>query len=75
MSLVLFGVRNVNGLASVVKNGLAVLQGLVERERPDVLCLQETKLQTTYTVQHEGILKGYRSACYAMIASITIITW
>ena len=34
---------NVNGLRAVLKKG--ALQDMVAKERPDILCLQETKAQ------------------------------
>lgn len=49
---------NVAGLRGTLKNRPTVLQDLVNKYRPDVLCLQETKLQEV-TKDTSNLLQGY----------------
>jgi len=51
---------NTNGIRGAVKNGML---DWLEKERPDVLCLQETKASDPQTVLDETVLspKGYRT--------------
>jgi exonuclease III len=51
---------NVNGFASLAKKSVETLRSLVDKEKPDLLCLQETKLQTENAGQYETILPGYK---------------
>lgn len=52
---------NVNGLRAVVKKWLPELHHFVERFKPDLLCLQETKLQQTHVADFDMLLPGYVS--------------
>ncbi|CAM9332080.1 unnamed protein product [Pylaiella littoralis] len=54
---------NVNGVRATVKNGLEVLRRMVETERPDLVCLQETKIQEKdiESLRARDILPGYAS--------------
>ena len=56
-----------NGLRAVVSKNLAVLKGMVEAEKPDLLCLQETKLQ-------EGDERAV-SDCMSMLFPKYIFFW
>jgi exodeoxyribonuclease III len=51
---------NTNGVRAAVKNGML---DWLEKERPDVLCLQETKASDPQTVLDESVLspKGYQT--------------
>lgn len=51
---------NVNGFASLAKKSVETLRALVDKEKPDLLCLQETKLQPDNAPQYEAILPGYK---------------
>lgn len=48
---------NVNGLRSVLNKGLV---DFIDDIRPDVLCLQEIKLQQKHIEEFQKILKGYQ---------------
>jgi exodeoxyribonuclease III len=50
---------NVAGLRGLVKNKPDVLKGLVAKHKPDVLCLQETKLQDSHVPDFKDCLPGY----------------
>lgn len=50
---------NVAGLRAVVSKNMNILTELVRRHDPDILCIQETKLQNEEGF--ENILPGYRS--------------
>lgn len=50
---------NVNGIRSVSQKGLLEF---VKRERPDVLCLQETKAQEKQIVEQDAVPEEYSSA-------------
>ena len=54
---------NVAGLRGILKANPKVLEELVNKVDPDVLCLQETKLQTSHvtTDGYENLLTGYNS--------------
>lgn len=47
---------NVNGLRSIYKKGF---EAFVEKEQPDILCLQETKIQTEQAEANGLTPKGY----------------
>ena len=51
---------NVNGLGSIIKNGFF---DFIENEQPDIICLQETKLN------EEPVAKP--RACYRQVSSST----
>jgi hypothetical protein len=48
---------NVAGLRALLSNGTSALKQLVEEERPDLLCLQEHKLQTSHVPEAEKQLR------------------
>lgn len=50
---------NVNGLRAVVKNNPKIFNELVAKYNPDIICLQETKLQAEHEADHIGLLDGY----------------
>lgn len=50
---------NVAGLRGTLKNKPTVLDDLVRDHAPDVLCLQETKLQTQHVADFKSLLPGY----------------
>lgn len=52
---------NVAGLRGTLKNSPTILQDLVNRHRPDALCLQETKLQESHVSELTDMLPGYVS--------------
>ena len=54
---------NVAGLRAIMKKSPDILNSLVLKHTPDVLCLQETKLQREHVKEHVHILKdlGYSS--------------
>ncbi len=58
---------NVNGLRAVLrrKDGLVAVEAMIKRECPDILCLQETKLNPENEADAEallaGILPGYKA--------------
>lgn len=54
---------NVAGLRAIMKKSPEILNTLVLKHTPDVLCLQETKLQREHVKEHMHILKdlGYSS--------------
>ncbi len=57
---------NVNGLRAVLrrKDGLAAVEAAIKRERPEILCLQETKLNPENEADAEAslatVLPGYQ---------------
>ena len=59
---------NVNGLRAVVGKSHAVLQALVDAEKPHLLCLQETKLQEKDTAALDDTLAG--GCCAVLYASL-----
>jgi len=52
---------NVNGLKALVTNNVSMLHNLVEKHRPDILCLQETKIQETMIDEYRDLLPNYCS--------------
>lgn len=52
---------NVNGLKAVVTTKKEIFDRLVERHQPDILCLQETKLQENLVADFQNLLDGYDS--------------
>jgi exodeoxyribonuclease-3 len=52
---------NVNGLKALVTNNLSVLQNLVNKHQPDILCLQETKIQEQMVDEYRDLLPNYCS--------------
>jgi exonuclease III len=50
---------NVDGLRAPGRT--EVLEKLVADEGPDMICLQETKLQESHVKDWEGVLEGYTS--------------
>lgn len=52
---------NVAGLRGTLKNSPEIFLQLVAAHSPDVLCLQETKLQENHVAELEGMLPGYKS--------------
>jgi len=52
---------NVNGLRALVKNKKDILEKLIKEEKPDVLCLQETKLQESHVEDFKLLVPGYES--------------
>ncbi|CAM9841926.1 unnamed protein product [Ectocarpus sp. 12 AP-2014] len=54
---------NVNGIRATVKKGLEPLRRMVEKEMPDIICLQETKIQEkdVEALRAQDILPGYAS--------------
>lgn len=51
---------NVAGLRSVLKNNLNIFNDILERYQPDIICLQETKLQVTNENEFNNILPTYQ---------------
>ena len=52
---------NVNGLKALISNNKLTLDNLIAQHKPDVLCLQETKLQEDYVDQYDNIIPGYQT--------------
>jgi hypothetical protein len=52
---------NVAGLRGILKNDSKVLDRLVENHSPDIICLQETKLQEGNVPEFQNLLEGYTS--------------
>ena len=52
---------NINGIASAIKNNHRILHDLVEIHKPDILCLQETKIQNENVPEYANILDDYHS--------------
>lgn len=52
---------NVNGLRAVIAKSKHILFNLVQKHQPDVLCLQETKLQEIHVDSLRSLLPGYTS--------------
>lgn len=53
---------NIPGLRAAVKNSAHVIQNLIVTHQPDILCLQETKIQDTHIEEFESHFNqlGYR---------------
>jgi len=49
----------VAGLRGALKNKPDILENLVSTHKPDLLCLQETKLQESHVSEFEGCIDGY----------------
>lgn len=52
---------NVNGLRAVTSKNLLILEKLVEKHQPDILCFQETKLQEDSVGEFVDLLPAYSS--------------
>lgn len=52
---------NVNGLSALINGKKHVLDGLIEKHQPDILCLQETKIQETLVEEYRNLLPHYWS--------------
>lgn len=52
---------NVNGFKALVTSKLPVLMNLIAKHSPDIICLQETKLQDTAVDEYREVLPGYDS--------------
>jgi len=52
---------NVNGLKALVSNNLSTLHNLIEKHQPDILCLQETKIQENMIEDYRDLLPNYCS--------------
>mmetsp|Transcript_6332 Transcript_6332/g.6543 ORF Transcript_6332/g.6543 Transcript_6332/m.6543 type:complete len:401 (+) Transcript_6332:26-1228(+) len=52
---------NVAGLRALIRNHPTILSDLASEHQPDVICLQETKLQKEHCDEHKDILAGYSS--------------
>ena len=52
---------NVNGLKAVISGKKEIFDRLVSRHNPDILCLQETKLQENLVDEYRNLLDGYDS--------------
>ncbi|RYG68512.1 hypothetical protein EON64_04985 [archaeon] len=52
---------NINGLRAVVSKSLHVLHNLVTTHHPDVILLQETKLQSHMVEDFSQLLEGYEA--------------
>jgi hypothetical protein len=52
---------NVNGLKALVSSKLYILESLIANHNPDILCLQETKIQEQAITEYENLLPGYTS--------------
>jgi hypothetical protein len=52
---------NVNGFKALASNKLTMFINLVDKHQPDIICLQETKLQECAVDEYRGILEGYNS--------------
>jgi len=55
---------NVNGLNALVKSKLNFLTDLVSKHKPDLLCLQETKIQETMVDGLRNLLDDYGYSSY-----------
>ena len=51
---------NVNGLKALVSGKNHILQDLIRNHQPDILCLQETKIQDTIANDFDEYLEGYK---------------
>lgn len=52
---------NVNGFKSMATTNLSKFLNLVSNHNPDIICLQETKLQETLVDEYRDILPEYKS--------------
>lgn len=52
---------NVNGLRALATKQKSVLLALIDKHKPDILCLQETKIQDNAIDEFDGLLDGYES--------------
>eukprot|EP00172_Hildenbrandia_rubra_P002319 Plantae.Rhodophyta-Hildenbrandia_rubra.ctg3088.p2 GENE.Plantae.Rhodophyta-Hildenbrandia_rubra.ctg3088~~Plantae.Rhodophyta-Hildenbrandia_rubra.ctg3088.p2 ORF type:complete len:302 (+),score=48.61 Plantae.Rhodophyta-Hildenbrandia_rubra.ctg3088:328-1233(+) len=52
---------NVAGLRGLLRKSVTTLDELVKKEQPDIICLQETKLQQVHETDFQDILDGYTS--------------
>eukprot|EP01031_Cornospumella_fuschlensis_P025654 gene25654-30985_t len=52
---------NVNGLKALVTSKLHILTNMVQKHAPDVICLQETKIQESAVGEYKDLLEGYDS--------------
>lgn len=52
---------NVNGLNAMVNSKLDVFQRMVDKHQPDLICLQETKIQETMVPDFHNLLPAYYS--------------
>jgi exodeoxyribonuclease-3 len=52
---------NVNGLKALVSSKLDTLAKLIATQKPDILCLQETKIQEQAIPEFVNLLDGYWS--------------
>jgi hypothetical protein len=52
---------NVNGFRALMSSDKKALEHLVQLHSPDILCLQETKIQDSFIKEFEGALPGYHS--------------
>lgn len=52
---------NINGLASAIKTNHMILHDLISKYQPDILCLQETKIQKENIPDYQNILEEYDS--------------
>lgn len=52
---------NVNGLKAVITTKREIFDRLIRTHQPDVLCLQETKLQENLVADFRDLLDGYDS--------------
>ncbi|RYY85421.1 hypothetical protein EON63_07440 [archaeon] len=52
---------NVNGLKALVTSKLHILSSMVHTHAPDVICLQETKIQESAMGEYRDLLEGYDS--------------
>jgi hypothetical protein len=52
---------NVNGFRALMSSDKKALNHLVQLHSPDILCLQETKIQDTFIKEFEDALPGYHS--------------
>lgn len=52
---------NVNGLNALVQSKMSILERLIEKHQPDILCLQETKIQETMISDFQQLIPGYEA--------------
>lgn len=52
---------NVNGLTALINGKKQVLENLIKQHNPDILCLQETKIQETLVEEYSNLLPNYWS--------------
>ncbi len=58
---------NVNGLRSVLKNHAATLHALVAATTPDLICMQETKIQEGNIAELAEMLPGLGDRCICLL--------